>query len=268
MKLKHILLLIVVATLLGCSEESNFKAEINQFSSSPVLADKLASPKPQNQTPSYLSYEHSLDFELENNQVESVYNQLIKACAEASEMPCQMLSSRLNKGEFQNAFLQLRLEPSRVDAMIKIPGTFGRLVSRTTDVEDLQEAIFDQGKRLEMLQQYQKRLLKLEQRSTDTLDSLIKVAKELSQVQTDIEYAQGKKAKLLKRTKMDVLNIQLSSQMDSSFWGSVADSFSYFLDNFSDGISQVITGIAYIVPWSLLLIIFLMAAKQVKRRFL
>ncbi len=268
MKLRLVIASILLIAIAACSAESDYQELIPAPQVAAAMENgRSLSLNRQKSKSAYLSYEHSLEFEVSQEMVEAVYRQLSEACSQATAKSCQLLSSHLNKGDYYSAYLQLRLTPNQIDGMIELAGTFGHLVSRRTQVEDLQEAIVDQGKRLEMLHQYRQRLQKLEQHSTESLDSLIRIAKELSQVQTDLEYAEGQKAKLIKRTQMDILNIRLSEAADSSFWGGISDSFSYFFDNLSAAISQVITGIAYILPWSLFLAVFLWSARLVRRYF-
>ncbi|WP_445356315.1 DUF4349 domain-containing protein [Microbulbifer sp. EKSA008] len=89
--------------------------------------------------------------------------------------------------------IHFRIHLTRVDKIIKLASKQGGVIQQETKAEDLHDVIIDNQKRLEMLLQYQSRLVELKQKSASDIDTLIKVAEKLASVQSDIEYSQGKK---------------------------------------------------------------------------
>ena len=101
-------------------------------------------------------------------------------------------------------------------------------------------SILDTGKRIEQLERFEKKLLKLESRSDADIDSLLKVASQLSETQTQLEYLQGSRAALLQRVQTDILNINLNRIYDESFLGTISDAFGDFGESFTYAIEGLI----------------------------
>jgi len=117
-----------------------------------------------------------------------------------------------------------------------------------------------------MLTQYRERLVDLEKQSSNDVDALIKVATELSKVQSDIEYTTGEKAQLNRRVKMDILTIDIIVLSATANQSPIVTSLSNFFSDFSYGVAQVITALAYIIPWLLPLTLFVWVCRRLWRR--
>jgi len=202
----------------------------------------------------YLAYEHSVTIDLPKNHVAEAFEKIISYCSDDVANKCTILYSSLNTGDHSSSDVKIRVLPNGVDPLLGIAAQQGSVFSKSTFVEDLQDAIVNGDKRLEMLHLYQVRLIELEKKSHSDVESLIKIAQELSQVQSDIEYAEGAKAKLLQRTHMDIVNISLQSDRHRTFWGPISDSLGDFGENLADGVSQAIVAVAYLLPWIFILL--------------
>jgi hypothetical protein len=105
-----------------------------------------------------------------------------------------------------------------------------------------------------MLTTYRKQLLELQAKAGTNIDAAIKVASELSTVQNNLEQATGQAAYQAKRTTTDIVTIHFSVTERRAFWRPIHDAIRDFLGNLSEGISQAITAVAYILPWLLVVI--------------
>lgn len=201
----------------------------------------------------YLAYEHRITVNLERESIESNFNRLVDYCGKDRTHQCTVLHASINTGDYASANLRMRLAPAGVEALIAQAAEAGELNARAMDVEDLQMAVADNSKRLDMLLQYQARLQALEKESTADVDALIRVASELARVQSDIEYAQGDKAALMQRIQMDIVTVSLEPKRYGSFLEPIGEAVSGFGENLSSAIAYAITGIAYMLPWLILL---------------
>ena len=89
----------------------------------------------------------------------------------------------------------------------------------------------------------------MEPRADADIDSLLKVASQLTetQTQTQLEYLQGSKATLLQRVQTDILNINLRLKYNDSFVNLMGEAFSNFGEEFTYAIGNLIGAIAYII---------------------
>jgi DNA repair exonuclease SbcCD ATPase subunit len=203
---------------------------------------------------STLSREHSVTIEVPESDLHSSFQRLTDRCTADSANHCTILQSDVSSGQFSSGLMRLRIDPKAVEDLIGFATGLGRLEHRSTQVEDLADAIQDTQSRIEMLTTYRKQLLELQGKAGTNIDAAIKVASELSTVQSSLEQATGQAAYQTKRTTTDIVTIHFSVSEQKAFWRPIHDAVRDFLGNLSEGISQAITAVAYILPWLLVVI--------------
>jgi hypothetical protein len=201
-----------------------------------------------------LSREHSLTIEVAESDLHSGFQRLSDRCTADSANHCAILQSDVTSGQFSSGLIKLRIDPKAVEDLISFAAGLGRLEHRSTQVEDLADAIQDTQSRIEMLTTYRKQLLELQGKAGTNIDAAIKVASELSTVQSNLEQANGQAAYQAKRTTTDIVTIHFSVTEQKAFWRPIREALRDFLGNLSEGISQAITAVAYILPWLLVVI--------------
>jgi hypothetical protein len=167
-----------------------------------------------------------------------------------------VLESEIETGWYPYAHLRFRAKPAgikKIEAAISMQGS---VTNRTTTAEDLTKPMEDSSRRLEMLQNYRQRLETLRGRASSDVDALIKVNKELAQTQSDIESLTSERGRLTQRVETEILTVFINSDRKRSFWTPMLVAMSEFGSNLSSGVASVITALAYIVPWSLVLLVF------------
>jgi len=201
-----------------------------------------------------LAREHSVTVEVAESELDGRFQRLADRCKTDSAHHCTVLQSDVSTGRFASGLIKLRIDPGAVEELIAFAVSLGRLEHRSTKVEDLAEAIQDTQSRIEMLTTYRKQLLELRAKAATNVDAAIKIASELSTVQSNLEQANGQAAFQTKRTTTDIVTIRFSVTEQKAFWRPIGESFRDFFGNLSNGISQAITAVAYILPWLLVVI--------------
>ena len=244
--------LFIALFFIGCSEVEY--AGGTNFS--PGLQADLRLPETKS-AQKYLAYSHRLEIELPANDISAVFDRVLESCNSDTKHGCTLLHSSLRSSEFPTATIQFRVNPEGVEPIVTVAQASGEIQHRSTDIEDLQDSIVDTDKRLEMLEQYRDRLVKLEQNADSNVESLIKIAGELSQVQSDLEYASGEKSRLRRRVNMDLVNISLQSSRTSGFWSPIGDALAEFSQQLATGISETIRFVAIALPGFLVFLLLL-----------
>jgi hypothetical protein len=203
---------------------------------------------------STLSREHSVTIEVPEYDLGSRFQRLTDRCAEDLADHCAILQSDVSRGQSASGLIKLRIDPNAVENLIAFATSLGKLEHRSTTVEDLADSIQDTQSRLEMLTNYRKQLLELQVKAGTNIDAAIKVASELSTVQSTLEQVTGQAAYQAKRTTTDIVTIYLSVTEQKAFWRPIHDAIRNFFGNLSEGTSQAITAVAYILPWLLVVI--------------
>ena len=252
--------LVICAALAGCNQpESGTATDYPSGRAATAASAEGGRNK-------YLAYEHSVSVDTGEDEAKRLYEKLITTCKTDAANECTVLDSRITTGRNVSANIKIRSKPEGIQGLIKLVSSTGDVINQGTHVEDLARPIVDNAKRLDMLKSYQARLLKLEREAGRDVDSLIKISKELSTVQSQLEQATGENAHLLARVNLDILNIYIGTRLNRSFWSPVGDALSDFASNLSRAISSVVTGLAYGLPWLVVIAIFVVLGRKFWRR--
>lgn len=242
--------LLLLFLLSSCAEKSDMGS-----TSGSVTSERSSTARQKNEATKYLAYVHDLKVEIDSGQVADTHSRIVQACDTDELYSCVVLDASISLSRYQRSTIQLRLKPEGVAHFSSLANEGGTISSQSSRAEDLSDSIVDNIKRIEMLESYRDKLQALEAKPNDDIESLVKIASELSSVQNDLEFAQGKGAKLLQRVETDILNIQLTAPVNRSFWQPITDSLGDFGSQLSYGIATVITSSAYLLPWAIFLII-------------
>ena len=256
--------LLLLLVLQGCSKPQ-------QYTSGHPAAEAAAgaaAPPPVKEPAreQFLAYEHSVTIDAPEAEVKPLLDKLVSACNADVANRCTLLASGIEGGRESRAHVRVRIKRAGVDKLIAVAAAGGEVASRNTAAEDLEGPIRDNAKRLEMLRNYQKKLEALESKVGNNPEALIKLSEELSTVQSNLEYATGAEAHLMERVNLDLLNISIQSHARRSFWSPVRRSLDDFGSNLSEGIATAVTGLAYLLPWSFILLLSGAVARRMWQR--
>jgi hypothetical protein len=241
MTMRNLLVAIVLcATIAGCTRK---------VETAPAQMETRAAG-----AGSYMAYEHSVALDVDDTRVVSTHDAIATACQRAVADGCLILESHVTTGRDVYASIKLRARSEGIKKIIAGLDSLGTIVRQSTIAEDLSKPIADAKKRLEMLTDYRSRLESLRARASTDVDALIKVNKELAQVQSELETETAAQSNLKLRIDTEILNISIASNLEKSFWHPIGSALKDFTSNLSDGISSAVTAMAYILPWSILLI--------------
>ncbi|MGF1691005.1 DUF4349 domain-containing protein [Photobacterium kagoshimensis] len=252
-KLMWMLFSISLLSLMGCGDDSQ-----PYQSTTP----QVYSQQGDGTDDSTLAYYHSVSVELQREDVEPRYQDLLDKCQQVTEYQCTLTSSYLNTDRYIQANVEVKILPTAVNDFLALASLEGETKNLSTTSEDLTGAIVDSEQRLAMLMGYKKELLDLKKISGQDVSALVQIASELAQVQSQIETAQGEQAKLKQRVNLDVVSVSLYSYEPPSFMTPIKDAGSDFITNLSESIGQAITAIAYLLPWLPILAIFVYVLRK------
>lgn len=214
----------------------------------------------------YLAYEHSATIDLTKSALEDALQSVVDACSEDAELVCTVLSSEINSGKHPSASIRMRLKPHGIEQLLSLAAKNGAITRKSTHVEDLAEPIIESDRQLAMLETYLESLLKLQDESKANVDALIKVASEIASTESKLEALKGEHAYLKQRVELDLLNLRFVVESSRSFWAPIGDSLDEFAGDLSSGVSDAITGFAYLLPWLFILIPLIFLVRYMWRK--
>ncbi len=267
--MKNTLFLLVLAIVLaGCSDGRNPASgapkELARLAVASDKAEPLAQPKSEKNK--FLAYEHTVALVTEEPQIKPLYERLLAYCKADEVNSCVVLESNLSADGFPRAHLKIRAKADGINFLFKMAAESGRVMNQETRVEDLAGPIVDAGRRLEMLNLHQKKLIELDRKAGYDIDNQIKISKELASVQSDIEQLNGEQARLNRRVATDILSLSLAPDVTNSAWTPISHSLREVGRNLSQGIATVIYALPYILPWVVILMIGFVVTRKLLRR--
>jgi hypothetical protein len=232
-----------------------------------AMAPAASKAAPAAESRSFLAYEHSLSIDVEEQKVAAIFEAGQAACREASEELCTVLESSLSSGRAATAFLKFRAKPNGIKRIVAALSKQAEVTDQSTTAEDLAAPIADAAKKLSMLKDYRSKLEALRGRASNDVDALIKVNRELAQVQSELEATEGSHAHLVQRVETEILKVSVRSIQHRAFWKPIGFAISDFGGNLSRGISSAITGIAFLIPWAVVLLFGVWGSRKLWRRW-
>jgi hypothetical protein len=252
--------MLFLITLTGCSG-SGQNEQVEAFISDAELD--------QREKTKYLAYEHFLVVELGTSEINSKYEEIVSYCSKDDEFDCTLLESSISSSSYSSsssADIRLRIKPGGVKSLLELASNEGETAHQSTRIDDLATEVVDTEKRLSMLTAHRDRLIELQQTESADIDALLKIAKELASVQSELEQAAGNEQYLLKRINMDLVTISFRTTQTREFWSPIILAAKDFFYELSEGISSAIGIVAYSIPFFALLIVVLVILVKVWRR--
>lgn len=245
------------ATFAGAPARPALAAEALQ-SRGRVMANHDATP---GSAQDYLAYEHSVELHVAEADVAKVHDRIVERCGKDREHACSVLRSDLRSGAHAHASLRLRLRKQGIAPYVNVLKGSGDLIAQSVHVDDLAKPVVDTERRLRMLTEQRDQLTEMKAQVGKDFDALIRITREISNLQNQIERLTGSRAHLLERINLDILNVQVSSQGRRSFWTPVSEALSRFWSNLSVGIANVVSTMAFLLPWIVVAVPGLFLAK-------
>lgn len=212
-----------------------------------------------------LAYEHSVWIELDRELLPTRLREIESACAAGKPVECTVLEVSLRSQEdVYSGTIRMRIAPRGVDSTIEAASQGGKLTSRSTTAEDLAQPIADTQRKLALMITHRDRLTEIMKSKDLKVEQLITVSKELATVQTDIDALGTEQAQLRRRVDTDLLTINLSPP-DGTYQAQqtpIRDALRFFGSTFREAVGNVISFIAVVVPWLVIVLpgLFLLRA--------
>ncbi|MGH8188835.1 MAG: DUF4349 domain-containing protein, partial [Steroidobacteraceae bacterium] len=204
-----------------------------------------------------LAYEHTISIELNKDVLPARLREIEKACVADTASNCTVLQVDLRSAEdVPSGEIRMRLARSGVEPTIELASKDGKVKGRSTRAEDLAQPIADTERQLALLTLHRDRLTELMKSKDIKIDQLIAVSRELAAVQTQIDSSSTDRANLRRRVDTELLTINLQPPLRdyAAQQTPVRDSLGQFGSMFREAIGQVITFLAFLLPWLVIIV--------------
>lgn len=204
-----------------------------------------------------LAYEHHVSVELSKELLPQRMQEVEAACTSNTDFACTVLDMNLQRSEtVPSGNIRMRMLPAAVTPIIEAASKGGEVSSRSSHAEDLAEPVADTARQLAMLVSQREKLEGFLKNKDLKIDQVITLSKELSSVQSQIDSFNTQAANLRRRIDTELLTIdfRLPPQAFGAEQSPVRDALRLFGSNFLQAIGNVISFVAMLLPWLLLIV--------------
>ncbi|MBO1360187.1 DUF4349 domain-containing protein [Acetobacter sacchari] len=260
--------LVVASCLLlaGCKEKRHSdntphvaKASLNLLASPGAASGVgMASARARQQK---LAYDHDLQLRVPAGLVERHFNALRDSCLQDVDLDCTLLNARVSHdftGGRPSARIEARLPHQAVGRFIEnatrpLSGETAQdvaVTAQSTTAEDLTPQVEDTGRRIRQLTAYRDRLEALGGRDNVRTEDLIRIAHELSDVQTQLDDAQSNQRVLDHRIDTELVTVSYDSLVpEAGPTSPLAEAWRNARSTFIESCADVLLFCMMAIPW-------------------
>jgi len=224
----------------------------------------------------YLAYTYNIGLELPSQRLNAVLDHHVQLCQQAGPRLCQLVGSNVSGDpeSYLSGYVSLRAEPNWLRTFMggleaEADAAGGRVKTSTTQSEDLTRQIVDTEARMRALTALRDRLQELLRSRPGRLSDLLEVERELARVQGEVDATQSNLAVMRTRVSMSELTLNYESSarpVGSDTFQPLADAFANFLRIVVMGFAAIITIIAGLLPFAIVLGFIAWLALKWRRR--
>lgn len=270
----------VALCLAACSDKHSVIAQ--EKAGTPRAQNAWFAGAPRQGAGMHLAYKHAVGIEVERASLDRHFVAVRDRCVNEAALHCVLLSAstvgdgserEAIQGAWQRASLDLRLPHDMIVPFVNsltnpLPGEsagVARVRRQSTSAEDLGQPVADVARRLAQLANYRDRLQTLAARADVRVDDLIKIAGEMSQVQTQLEAADAEQRELALRVDTEELTIAFEEPIGENAFDAVRNAWARGAETFDNSMANAIEFAISAIPWLPLVALLALAARAARR---
>ena len=205
-----------------------------------------------------LAYEHAAEMEVADGAAVAVAaERMAAACREQRFGDCALLGFEQSGGEWPSASVRMRLAPDGVASTLQLATEAGGTVMRrTTKAEDLAGALADLRRERESLEAQRTRLESAVAGRNTSASDAIALAAELGRIDARLAELDAGEHAQQRRIDTNLLSVEIRAKAAPPSALSAFDGLGgAVVAEFADGIAEALTGLAYLLPLALVLML-------------
>lgn len=156
---------------------------------------------------------YNLDYTLTVSEPKQAINEII---TQTNKLSGYMVESRLSadNGKSTNAHIVVKIPQDKMEQMSVYLESLGTVNNQTTYTDDVTMEYYDTEARLQVLQKEEERMLSFMEKETATIQDLLAIEREISQVREKRESLQARMNVLKNQTDYSQFNIRLQQSLN------------------------------------------------------
>ena len=165
-----------------------------------------------NRNGSQRAYAHDVRVRLAAERIAGNLGKVRDACNAQAFGACDVLGENLQAGDYPSGELRVRAAPEAVAGLVKAASDGGVVAQRSTQAEDLADAVRDNGLRRKRLELQHAKLSEILAKGQGNLDQLVAVTERLSMLEAELAAADQEAAMQQRRIATNLLSLHFEAE--------------------------------------------------------
>lgn len=229
----------------GCAQQQSSESAATAADAGPAKAD---GPRAANPLQAMLAYEHRAVVELSAERIAAQATAVQKACSNGKFGACVVLGVTQRGGESPEAEIEMRAVPEAIEPLVAMAGVGGELGSRSTQAQDLAQAVADNRLTEQRLRNEHTRLLELQTRPGIKVEDLMSLSERMAQLEAQLAATTQEGAQQQRRIQTQKLTIVLTMPGSQQGGSQIGEAIDDFAEIFASVVAVMIRLLAGLLP--------------------
>lgn len=248
--------------LAACSKQ----AEEAAGSAGVAASEAVAMQGESNRAGSALAYAHEASIRMDGQAIAARVATVRKACMDGRFGTCSVLGEEQGMGESPSGRLQVRATPAAIEPLVKLASEGAEIGQRSTQAEDLADAVRDNGMRQRRLTTQHAKLSELMERKDIKIEELIALTQQLATLEAELQSVDQEAAQQRRRIETNLLTLHFHAAGVSQESSQIRRAFRGLGSTWDASIGVLITVVGALLPFVVFALLAWWLAAVIKRR--
>lgn len=165
-----------------------------------------------NHNGSQLAYQHDVRVLLQAQRIADNLSKVREACTSQKFGACDVLGEQLTAGDIPTGTLEIRAAPVAIGGLVQTAAEGGEVSQRSTQAEDLADAVRDNGLRRKRLELQHAKLSEIMERRDIKVDELMSLTERMAMLEAELNGAEQEAAQQQRRIATNRLTLHFDSE--------------------------------------------------------
>jgi hypothetical protein len=264
-------LLVLVLAAGGCSKQGELAAADAAGAGAPTAAAPPVPGEPlvsgtRNRNGSQLAYEHEVRVRLPAARIAPSLSATRDACIAQRFGDCTLLGEELGAGEQPTGLLRMRAAPEAVAGLVGLASAQGEIAQRSTQAEDLADAVRENGMRRARLELQHRKLGEIMERRDLKPVDLFAITERMAELEAQLQVAEQEAAQQQRRIQTNLLTIHFQTTGITVASSRITEALRGVTSTWDASIGVLISVVAALLPFAVLAGLIVLLLRWARRR--
>lgn len=229
-------------------------------------SESVALQGESNRAGNALAYAHEATIRMEGQAIAGRVAAVHKACMDGRFGACSVLAEEQGMGESPSGRLQMRATPAAIEPLVKMAADGAEIGQRSTQAEDLADAVRDNGLRQRRLASQHAKLSEFIERKDIKVEDLITLSQQLASLEAELQSVEQEAAQQRRRIETNLLTLHFEAVGVTRQSSEIRQAFRSLGSTWDSSIGVLITVVGALLPFAAFVAIVWWLVAAIRRR--